>query len=122
MIAERRVDALDAQVELEVSVDELDELLGSLEYEPARGLYRGAHFRKTRGVGCYHLRVHGPRAWLHWDRWDPRRFPACHLLEVPELTVGVPMAAGAAAAGGLALVRGMLVAGAVALARVAAAR
>lgn len=79
--AEQRVDQLDAQVELELDLVEAAELLEQGGYRPARGMYRGTHWRRERGVGCYHLRIHRERAWLHWDAWDPRRFVLPHLVE-----------------------------------------
>lgn len=83
------------QVEVELEPLEVALLLASGRYEPARGLYRGTHWRAERGKGCWHLRVVGGRGWLHLDRWDPRRFPVRHALETPELAVGGSSIAGA---------------------------
>lgn len=85
--AEDRVGRLQPQVDLRVSSGEIEALLLSGEYLESVGLYAGRHFRKERGKGCYHLRVTNGQGFLHWDRWDPRRFPLQHLLETPELLV-----------------------------------
>lgn len=103
---EQRVDALAAQVDLVLTRGEAENLLASGEYAQSFGLRGGHHFRKNRGDGCYHLRVDGQRALLHWDAWDPRRFPVQHFFETPELwgttaVVGVvALALGAGGSGG----------------------
>lgn len=63
-------------------------LLRSGRYQPSIGLFPGRHFRKRKGDGCFHLRLHDGQAWLHWDAWDPRRFPIAHVLETPALRGG----------------------------------
>lgn len=92
--AEVRVDSLEAGREVQLVALEVAELLALGEYERSRGLYPGRHFRRARGQGCYHLRVRpdGSAAWLHIDRWDPRRYPVRHFLEVRELALGLPVA------------------------------
>lgn len=101
---EAEVDALAAgpQVEVELDADEVAELLSSGLYEPARGMYRGEHYRAEHGNGCFHLRCRGDRAWLHLDRWDPRRHPVRHAVETPELALG---GSGALVAGATAALR-----------------
>ncbi|ATB33223.1 hypothetical protein [Melittangium boletus] len=84
-LAEQRVDALARQVELEVSLHEARWLLAGGQYEAHVGLGAGRHYRKPRRDGCYHLRVNGQRAFLHWDEWDPRRHPIEHFFETPAL-------------------------------------
>ncbi|GEM_PF-6216401 len=83
--AERRADRCANQVEIEVGHRETRELLALDGYDKASGLLVGKHFRKERGDGCYHLRVTNSGATLHWDRWDPRRFPLRHFFETPAL-------------------------------------
>ena len=89
--SERLIDGLKNQVEREISIDSARELLASGYYHKSTGLSAGAHYRRNRGSGCYHLRVRGGRAWLHWDRWDPRRHAIEHFFETPALwaTTGV---------------------------------
>lgn len=95
--SERLIDGLQNQVEREISIDSARKLLASGCYRKATGLGAGAHYRRNRGKGCYHLRVSGGRAWLHWDRWDPRRYPVRHFFETPALwaTTGAVLSLGA---------------------------
>lgn len=93
--AELAVDELVAQVEVAIPLEVARELVELGGYAPARGMFRGRHWRRERGTGCYHLRVHDGSAWLHWDAFDPRRYPIRHALETPEIAVGAPLAAGA---------------------------
>lgn len=102
LACEERAIAAGAQVEVELERDEAAHLLATGRYQPARGMYRGAHWRSERGHGCLHLRIRDGRAWLHWDRWDPRRHPIRHTIETPELAVG---SSSAVMAGALALAR-----------------
>ena len=53
-------------------------------YEPHIGLRpRSKHWRKPSGNGCFHITLHKKgRCRIHWDAWDPRRFPLKHLIEV----------------------------------------
>jgi len=83
--AERTVDRQASQVDVPIDLDVAGELLDDDVYEDAVGLFPGQHFRKDRGDGCYHLRIHRNRAWLHRDRWDPRRYPVEHFFETPAL-------------------------------------
>lgn len=101
---ESAVDALPSQVERPLRLTDALTLRGSVGYKAANGLYGGTHYRKERGNGCYHLRIHGKRAWLHWDRWDPGRLPLAHFAETPELVWGA-VAVGLVAAGGVAASR-----------------
>lgn len=103
--AEARAAAAGDQVEVPVALEELAELLGSGRYERDRGLYRGKHWRADRGQGCWHLRLHRGQAWLHVDRWDPRRYPGRHTLETPELAVAVPSALSVALVSAVGLAR-----------------
>jgi len=95
--AELQVRRESNQVEVEIGMSTARQLLKSGGYRQAMGLLRGKHFRKELGSGCYHLRMVGQRAWLHWDRWDPRRFPVQHFFETPALW-GTTLAAGSLAA------------------------
>lgn len=83
--SEVHVDKLARQVELEIPLWEAQELLQRGSYLEASGLGSGRHYRKQRQHGCYHLRIDGQRAYLHWDEWDPRRFPVEHFFETPAL-------------------------------------
>ena len=85
---EERALSAGAQVEVPLEREEAARLLASGRYTPDRGLYRGAHWRAVVGHGCFHLRIRDGLAWLHWDRWDPRRYPVRHTVETPELAVG----------------------------------
>ena len=91
--SERAVDELEPGADVEVPPAELAALLSSGDYQSSRGMWRGRHYRRARGTGCYHLRVlpDGSRAWLHRDRWDPRRYPLRHAIEVREIRFGVPL-------------------------------
>lgn len=82
---EWEVDRLDNQQDIELTTYEANTLLRGGGYVEAFGLYLGRHYRRQRGEGCYHLRIDGNRAWLHWDRWDPRRFSLEHFFETPML-------------------------------------
>lgn len=86
---EHRVDTLKRQVELPISLNEAHELLRTGGYHKDIGWYRGEHYRKVRGRGCYHLRIHDGRAWLHWDGRDPRRDLIGHIAETPQLKAAV---------------------------------
>ncbi len=89
--AEARADAQPAQIDIALTDEELQALLDSGDYEPTPwGLVPGQHFRKARGKGCYHLRISwlDGRGYLHWDRWDPRRYPVEHFFETPTLWGG----------------------------------
>lgn len=89
----REAEALERpQHEIALSMSETAELLGTGAYQPDRGLYRGRHWRRGHGSGCWHLRMHRGRCWVHWDRWDPRRHPYRHTWETPELAYGLPSA------------------------------
>jgi len=99
---ERQVDALPNQMNRALTGAEAVLLIQAGGYQRAFGLLGGDHFRKRRGNGCYHLRVVGPRAFLHWDRWDPRRFPVEHFFETPALwrtaaAIGIAVFLGASA-------------------------
>ena len=83
--AEQEADRRANPDEVRISVADAYVLLDDAGYQQARGLLPGWHFRKERGEGCYHLRVHGHHAWLHWDRWDPRRHTIQHFFETPAL-------------------------------------
>ncbi|MGQ0503705.1 MAG: hypothetical protein ACT4TC_00120 [Myxococcaceae bacterium] len=83
--AEDRLENVKAQVDIELSKAEILELLNSGHYQVSGGLRGGRHYRKERGNGCFHLRVLGEQAYLHWDQWDPRRYPLQHFFETPEL-------------------------------------
>ena len=83
--AEQVVDQRTNQDEVSISMADAYDLMDDPDYEEARGILPGWHFRKERGEGCYHLRVRGDSAWLHWDRWDPRRYPIQHFFETPAL-------------------------------------
>jgi hypothetical protein len=72
---------------------QLRALLTGDGYRSARGLLSGVHFRKKRGRGCYHVRIHATGAEIHRDAWDPRRYPMLHLFETPQLWIpGVVLA------------------------------
>ncbi len=92
--AEARVDVLARQVEAELPLWEAHALLQAGGYQAASGLGSGRHYRKARHQGCYHLRIDGQRAYLHWDEWDPRRFPVEHFFETPTLWGSVLLALG----------------------------
>lgn len=92
--AEQRVDGLGNQVELSIGANAGLELQADGGYERSWGLLPGSHYRKVRGRGCYHLRVSEHRAWLHWDRWDPRRYPLEHFAETPALWAPTAMLVG----------------------------
>ncbi len=85
--AERQVDALPSQTNVRLSYEAAASLVQSGSYERATGLMAGVHYRKARGNGCYHLRIHEGSAYLHWEKWDPRRFPVRHFLESPALAL-----------------------------------
>jgi hypothetical protein len=96
VLAERQVGRLPRQVDIDVLPDTALNLIQSGEYELSTGLLPGVHYRKERGNGCYHLRLADSRAFMHWDAWDPRRFPIAHFFETPKLwvpTIGVVAAA-----------------------------
>jgi hypothetical protein len=90
--SEARADQTPCQAELPLTLAEARALLDTGAYAPHRGIGPGAHYRKERGAGCYHLRVCDDVAYLHWDGWDPRRYPLRHVLETPVLWR--PIAAG----------------------------
>lgn len=99
---ECRVARLRNQVDIEIAMTEAQHLVCYGGYEPATGLYPGEHWRRGEGEACFHLRVHGSRAWLHWDRWDPRRYPVQHFFETPALWLpSAAVAAGALLVAGL---------------------
>ncbi len=84
---EAHVASLANQVDAELSVAAASSLLWSGGYARSYGLFPGIHYRKEWGTGCFHLRFNDGRAWLHWDRWDPRRYPIEHFFESPTLWV-----------------------------------
>jgi hypothetical protein len=84
---ERQIDQVPPRCSRRLAPEAARVLLDSGEYDESVGLAPGRHFRKARGVGCYHLRIHEGRADLHWDEWDPRRYPVQHFFEVPELWI-----------------------------------
>ncbi|MBM7112467.1 hypothetical protein [Archangium primigenium] len=83
--AEQRVSMLARQEELEISLTEAHWLLEDDRYQVHFGIGSGRHYRKPRSNGCYHLRIDGTRAFIHWDEWDPRRHPIEHFFETPVL-------------------------------------
>jgi hypothetical protein len=98
---EAAVQQLANQVNVDVAPAVAQAMIAYGGYAPSFGLLIGQHFRKGLGQGCLHLRVFNGRAWLHWDRYDPRRFPLKHFFESPALwvpvagvalVVGVPVA------------------------------
>ena len=95
--AEAEVDRLASQVDVELTRSAARALVRDRAYEESYGLLLGRHYRKRRGEGCYHLRVRGDRAWLHWDGQDPRRFPVGHFFETPVLWVPSAVAIAVAA-------------------------
>lgn len=97
-LAEKRVDGLARQIEMQLSTEDLFELVTSGRYAKSIGMKRGEHFRADRGIGCYHLRVGEETAYLHWDGYDPRRAPVRHVMETPLLLVGAVAAASVVAA------------------------
>ncbi len=100
--AELAVDRLPAQTEMQIPMHVADALLDGGGYEAVSlGLKEGKHYRKQRASGCYHLRIEGGRAFLHWDQWDPRRHPLRHTAETPELRAVVALGLTALALKGL---------------------
>lgn len=95
--AEAEVDRLASQVDVELTRHAAYALVRDPAYEESYGLLPGRHYRKRRGEGCYHLRVRGNLAWLHWDGQDPRRFPVGHFFETPMLWVPSALAVAVAA-------------------------
>ena len=73
------------QHEVQISEHEARHMIRSGQYQRSEGLFQGRHFRRAHGQRCFHLRVHEGCAFLHWDRWDPRRYPLQHTLETPLL-------------------------------------
>lgn len=61
------------------------ELLRTGLFAKHDGLFPGKHYRMEDGEGCIHLRVHGDKAFIHRDQYDPRRFPLEHMWESPLL-------------------------------------
>jgi len=61
-----------------------DENLTLGGYELHRGLRpKSKHWRKPKEKGCFHITVHeNGSARIHWDAWDPRRYPARHACEI----------------------------------------
>jgi hypothetical protein len=104
---EKQVNTLKRHQELQISDDELKALVKSGKYKRHIGLMPGEHYRRKKGKGSYHLRVKGNKAYVHWDKWDPRRHPVRHALEVPRLWKPLLKSAGAGAATG-ALVGGLV--------------
>ncbi len=91
---ETEVGRLPAGVPVPLTPEEARALLDCGRYRAHGGLGRGLHFRARKGEGCYHLIIRrGRPAELHWDQWDPRRYPLRHLLEVPKLKRAARMAA-----------------------------
>lgn len=84
-------------MEVEISMNTARALIRDPAYEESFGLLPGKHYRKERGLGCYHLRVRRDRAWLHRDGRDPRRDPLGHFIETPGLWVPSALAVTAAA-------------------------
>lgn len=82
---ETQVAKLSKHEELKITGAALKILLDSGFYKRAIGLNPGIHYRKEWNKGNFHLRVTKDGAYLHWDKWDPRRYPIRHILEVPEL-------------------------------------
>ena len=73
--------------ETEVSPREAGLLIRQGGYLRAIGLLSGVHYRREFGDGCFHLRYHRERWFLHRDEDDPRRFPLEHFVSVPALWV-----------------------------------
>jgi len=99
---ERAVTKLPKHRELKIAGAEGKILLESGFYQRDIGLKQGKHYRRKFGRGNFHLRITKDGVFLHWDKWDPRRYPVQHFLEVPGLWK--PIATGAlsgAAAGAL---------------------
>lgn len=86
-LEEQYADAQPSQTEVRISLEVAASMVGYGGYQPAVGLLAGEHYRKARGEGCYHLRVTGEAAFLHWDQWDPRRSPVRHFFESPALVL-----------------------------------
>lgn len=53
-------------------------------YQPHAGLRpRSKHWRKPKDKGCFHITLHqNGKCRMHWDAWDPRRYPVRHFCEV----------------------------------------
>jgi len=53
-------------------------------YAPHRGLrFNSEHWRKIKKTGCFHITLHkNGKCRMHWDAWDPRRYPIRHCLEI----------------------------------------
>lgn len=74
------IDAARAGVRSEVVTGAVEaDLIG---YERSAGLFPGRHYRRKYGDGCFHARVYRDVVYLHFDNWDPARFPVRHWLEV----------------------------------------
>lgn len=82
---EQSVGHLPARQEASIPLSAARALLRSGWYDPHFGMLPGRHYRRRVGDGCLHLRVSGRQATLHWDEWDPRRYPVRHWFEVPIL-------------------------------------
>ena len=95
---EKHVSKLPSQVEREISLKDAERLKKSGNYRKGIGLYRGETHRRRIGTGTLHLRTHKDKAWLHWDKWDPKKHPVKHVAETPPLLkmLGVATAAGIA--------------------------
>lgn len=81
---EKRADESPAFKNIEIAFDLEDKHLQLGGYELHKGLRPNSkHWRKPKCRGCYHITVHrsGPSR-IHWDAWDPRRYPVMHSLEV----------------------------------------
>lgn len=82
-IFEKVLGAMPPGTPIPIPIEEARELVRSGRYRPHGGLGRAWHWRAPRGKGCYHLRIFGNKtADLHWDQWDPIRYPVRHALEV----------------------------------------
>lgn len=82
---EHLVAGLPSQKEVEIAPYEASEMMSSGLYTNDIGLFEGQHFRRADGNGCFHMRIHNGRFFLHRDSWDPRRFPVAHFFETPGL-------------------------------------
>jgi hypothetical protein len=53
-------------------------------YEPHFGLRpKSEHWRKSLEEGCFHITLHRKgKCRMHWDAWDPRKYPLKHFLEL----------------------------------------
>ncbi len=81
---ERQTEELPPLLNLLLEHPPQEQCLSLNGYEPHVGLRpHSKHWRKEKDSGCFHITIHkNGKCRMHWDSWDPRRFPVKHFFEI----------------------------------------